>query len=131
LLTGKHLGLNKYRGCAVDVGFFQTTHRESWCVERTGNRKQIAWLNHTKATRLILYRKTVVRKGRLLCDGDMLPGDHKHAVRKIDAFNISQHMQVWAIHVLELFAGDFRTGWCGCRATKHRDRTSNERTGHP
>jgi hypothetical protein len=61
----------------------------------------------------------------------MLPCDNEYAVSKVDAFNISQYLQIWAIHILELFAGSFRTGWCGRCATKHRDRTSNERTGDP
>jgi hypothetical protein len=102
-----------------------------WRIEWTGNRNQIAGLNHLKRKSLIFHRQTVIGKRRLLRDGNMLTRNHKYAAREIDAFNVSQHLQFCAVLILELFAGNFRPGRCGCCATKHSYRTSNDCTGYP
>jgi hypothetical protein len=61
----------------------------------------------------------------------MLTRNHKYAVREIDAFNISQHLQFCAVLILELCAGNFRPGRRSRCATKHSYRTSDDCTGHP
>jgi hypothetical protein len=102
-----------------------------WGIEWTSNRNQIARLNHLKRKSLIFHRHAVIRKRRLLRDGNMLTRNHKYAARKIDAFNISQHLQFCAVLILELCAGNFRAGRRGCCATEHSYRPSNDCAGYP
>jgi hypothetical protein len=61
----------------------------------------------------------------------VLTRNHKYAVREIDAFNISQHLQFCAVLSLELRARNFRPGGRGYYATSNSHRTSNDCTGHP
>jgi hypothetical protein len=80
---------------------------------------------------LVLNRNTVVRKGSLLGYGDVLSGNHEHAVIEVDALNLAQDLQFCTVRILELRGRYFRTGRCNRCATHRRDRTSSDCSRYP
>jgi len=52
-------------------------------------------------------------------------------MRKIDAFDVTQDLQFFAVQVLEIGCCNFRAGWCNDCAKYRRDRTHDDRADHP
>ncbi len=80
---------------------------------------------------LVFNRNTVVRKGSLFGYGDVLSGNHEHAVIEVDALNLAQDLQFCTVRILELCGRYFRAGRCNRCATHRRDRTNSDRSRHP
>jgi hypothetical protein len=61
----------------------------------------------------------------------MLSSDQKHTMHQIDAFDITQNLQLWAVYIFELCSGYFRADRLARHATKDCESSGSNCTGHP